>query len=304
VRTLATTLLLLACSTPAPPAEPSRIEREATFERIANAAPLRVELRTQLASRAGESALVLRVTNESDRPLLVDLRDVDRVVSASSPALRLPLSDAQRDELDLISALNELRPGRSLSYATPFVREPWDGSRTVHLGGVLVALDGDRVIELVADGADAQVSCDEPTALPPGAIWVAGHAPFTAAARDVAAFATDLPSLVRAASVGGTADVALLAFSYDPLPIERWRYDACVSTGSCPARAVAQPPGSIQRPAVGMDTAGVAAFCATRALRSPADAELAVMGDAPRPLIDAGDGIIRGGFRCARSEAP
>jgi hypothetical protein len=305
VRASLASLLLLACGAPPPSVTPTVVPEPADVM-VATAAPLRLQVRTRLVSREGEPGLLFRITNESTRALLVDLRDVDRVVRASDgDALRLPLSDEQVSELSEISALREVRPGRSIAYATPFDGAACDGSRTVRLGGVLVALDGDRVIELVADGVEVSVSCEPPSAILSGASWVATTAPFAAEGRAPASFAEGLPDLVRAASVSDGADVSLLAFSYDPRPIERWRYDACVSLGRCSVRVVPQPPGSIQRPAVGMDAAGTTAFCESRGMRTPSEAETTAIGDPPRALLEsAPDGVVTGGFRCVRAEAP
>lgn len=301
-------LIAAGCGTEAPP--PSTTAAATTAESAPQArwlpvvpGRLEVSVRERLGHREGGDGVVFRLTNHGDVPLLVDLRHLGRVLRPDAPsALRLPLSAEQIAELSSVSALAQVQPAQSITYAVAFAAGPCEGTRTVALGGTLTAMDDGRTIEIVADGAQAALSCDAPMAAPAGTTWVTAEGALASAGAEADAFGAGLPDLIRAAAVSGSADVALLPFSYDALPIERWRYDACVSLGRCPERAMAQPPGSIRAPAVGMTSAGVEAFCATRSLRAPSAAEAEAIADPARALLtaDAPD-VVTSGFRCARS---
>lgn len=309
MRTHALALLLLsACGPSAPPTTAAFVpgEPEPAWIPVVSAGLLQVDVRDRLVSHEGGSGLLLRVVNHAETPVLVDLRSAERVIGPDVPAaLRLPLSEAQRSELSSISALAQVGSVAPATYAVAFAPAACDGARDVALGGILVALDDVRTLELVADGANARVSCAAPTAAPAGTMWVAGSGALTAAATSAEEFAAVDDPLLRAASVTQAADVALLPFSYDARPVERWRYDACVSLGRCPARVLPQPPGSIRAPAVGMTPAGVEAFCQARSLRSLSPEETAAVSDLGRALVDPGDhtDLVVTGFRCARSES-
>ena len=297
---------LCGCATEPPSSPPFRAPEPApAWTPVASAAQLEILARDRLATRGEQPAVVFRVTNHGEQAILVDLRDLGRVVRPEAEAApRLPLSDAQVAELSEISALTQIRAGSSITYAVAYALGPCEGTTTVPLGGVLVALDGDRTLELVADGARTPLACLPPGELPAGTTWVSGDSPLSASGRSPADFAEGLPELLRGTSVTGAADVALLPFSFDARPVERWRYDACVATGACPARVVAQPPGSIHAPAVGMTGAGVAALCAARGLRPLTPEEIASVADPARPLIDdPRPEVVTAGLRCARTEA-
>ena len=292
-----------ACGTSAPAHVPQ--EPPETDVSVVRSGGLHVAVHTRFVQHGVGTGLLFRITNEGERAVLVDLRDVDRVIRAGAAgALHMPLSDAQRGELAESSALTPVRPGETALYGVAFDRTHCFSMQTAVLGGVLVALDGDRAIELVADGAEVEIPCLSHVApFPAEASWVDAHAPFAAAAPSASDYAADLPELVRAASVATSADVSLLPFSYDPRPIERWRYDACVALGRCAVRVVAQPPGSIARPAVGMAPPGVAAFCESRGLRALSSEETALVADPARPLLESDVmDVVLAGFRCARTE--
>lgn len=296
-------LATLACSTD-PPVSPAfePAEPEPTWTTVV-AGRLEIAVRDRLASHGAETGVVVRLTNHGEQPLLLDLRDVDRVPHLDvEPATRVPLGEARTAELAEVSGLTSIAGSASVTYAVPTMPPDCEGTRTAAFGGVLYALDGDRTIEIVADGASAPLSCAAPLDAPEGTSWVSGHAPFTAAAASDD-FGAGLPELIRAASVTGAADVALLPFSFDARPVERWRYDACVAAGVCPARAVVQPPGSIRAPAVGMTQAGVEAFCAHRGLRALTSDEVQAVADPGRPLVAGGPpDVVVTGLRCARTE--
>lgn len=315
---LIATLILSACgssaetASPAPspgPPDPPPAPAGAPLEhwtRVAVAGPLELQVRDRLAERDGQAGVVFRLHDHGDAPLLADLRSTARVVRPGAPStLRLPLSDAQVSELSMISALTQVRPDAPATYAVPIEPAACEITRSVPLGGVLVALDDTRTVELVADGVEAELSCAAPTPAPSGTMWVTDAGELAAAGTSTEAFATIADPLLRAAAVDPAAGVALLPFSYDARPVERWRYDACVSLGRCPARLVPQPPGSIRAPAVGMSREGVEAFCATRSLRAPTDEEIAAVRDPGRALIvpPAGVDAVSIGLRCARSES-
>ena len=271
------------------------------WSNVATAGRLDVAVRDRLGSRTEGTGAVFRLTNRGDDPLLVDLRSLRRVVRIDPAAeVQLPLAPAQVEELSAISALTQIAPGASITYAVPFACE---GDTEVAIGGRLNALDGGRTVELVVDAARATLACDAPSPVPVDTMWVSATTDFRAAGARAEDFSADMPPMVRAASISGVGDVALLPFSYDALPIERWRYDACARLGTCPTRIVAQPPGSLRAPAVGMDAAGVAAFCGARDSRPLSEAEVARVADPARALVtaDAPD-VVVAGFRCARNE--
>ncbi len=260
-------------------------------------------MRERAVTRPDGIGVAFRLTNHGDDSLLVDLRSEERVVRpGAEPALALPLTPAQVAELREVSSLSAIAHDQSISYAVAI--DGCTGERTVSLGGSLIAVDGMRTIELVADGAHGHLVCDAPTPPPAGTIWVRDGGPTLAEGRAPESFTEDFATMLRAAAVRSADDIALLPFSYDARPIERWRYDACVSLGTCPARVVAQPPGSITAPAAGMTTAGVEAFCAARSLRALTPEELAAVRDPGRALVSGDDGaVVTAGFRCARSES-
>lgn len=307
--------LVLACGpppaeppteAPAPPPAVSAIAVQA----IVSTPRLLVEVPIALVDRGGTTGLRVRVTNRSDAPLLADLRSVDRVIGVGGVGEarpRMPLTEAQRAELSLISALTSILPHATVEYAVPLALDPaCEGQRHVTLSGVLAIFDGDRVSELIADGTDVALPCSiTPEPLPHGTVWVAQTVPFVAEARAIETFADELAPLVRAASVDPEADIALLPFSYDPRPIERFRYDACVALGRCPERSVAQPPGSLHTPAVGMTWAAADTFCATRGLHVASEPERQVIADQSRALV-TGDAsaLVTSGFACVRPEPP
>lgn len=259
-------------------------------------------MRERAASRPDGIGVVFRLTNHGDDSLLADLRTQERVVRPDAePALALPLTPAQVAELRAVSSLSAIAHDQSISYAVAI--EGCAGERTVSLGGTLTAVDGLRTIELVADGARGHLACDAPTPPPMGTVWVRGGGSTLAGGRARESFTDDFATMLRAASVRSADDIALLPFSYDARPIERWRYDACVSLGTCPARTIAQPPGSIAASAVGMTSAGAETFCAARSLRALTAEELAAVGDPGRALVTSDDpAVVTAGFRCARSE--
>lgn len=275
---------------------------EPTWASLLVAGPLELAARDLVVERAGRMAVLVRVTNRGERPLLLDLRSVDRVVGPDVEAgLRLPLSDAQRTGLAEISALTQVPAGGSVVYGVALAAACEAGDALAY-GGVLVALDEGRTLELTADGATAPVRCT-PAAAPAGVVWVEGRAALAGEPMAVAAFAEGLPALLRAAAVSPEGDVALGELSYDARPIERWRYDACVAGGTCPARERPQPPGSLFAPAVGMTDAAASAFCAARSLRAMTAAEAAASVEPGRVLLaDAPEGLVATGFRCARDE--
>lgn len=306
-RVLVALSIATACGSPAAPSTQAAVPElasapEATWIDVGVAGRLELVVRAEPAPHEGDTGLVFRVTNHGDAPILADLRSLDRVVRPDAPAgVRLPLSDEQTSRLLEISALVSIDPERSITYAVPFACE---GAESVALGGTLTTFDNGRVLTLVADGASATVSCAATTAAPPGTIWVSGSAALEGTPRAADAFTADFPTLLRGASIAPSADVSLLAFSYDARPIERWRYDACVSLDHCPARTIAQPPGSIGAPAVGMSLAGAQAFCETRSLRAMSPLETASVGDQARALLDSdAPDLVTAGFRCARTEA-
>ena len=305
--------LVMACGTaaeqpqsPSPRTEPVAPVEELPRETIFATARILLEVPLALVQRDGVTGLRFRVTNRSDAPLLADLRSADRVVGTRPPRVHMPLSDAQRSELSLISSLTSIAPGATVEYAVPLASfDPsCEGERRVALAGVLIVIDGDRTSELVADGASVAIPCDRRVdALQAGTIWVAEDAPITAESRALSSFAEGMAPLVRGASIDPGAPIALLAFSYDPRPIERFRYDACVELGRCPARAIPQPPGSLHAPAVGMTWEAADAFCVSRGLRVASEAERNAIADPSRELV-SGDArtTVLAGFSCARAE--
>jgi hypothetical protein len=309
--TLGSLALLLACG--APPAEPSSeapttasapLPRVAT-QMVLSTPRLLVEIPQALVDHEGTLGMRVRVTNRSEDPLLADLRSADRVIGAGEPRVRMPLSEAQRGELSLISALTSIGPHEVIEYAVPLPdADACEGTRHVALSGVLVLFDGDRISELIADGTDVSIPCTTtPEPLAPGTPWVGAEVPTAAAARTLESFGEELAPLVRAASVDPEADIALLAFSYDARPIERYRYDACVALGRCPARTIAQPPGSLQTPAVGMSWEGAEAFCATRGLHVASEPERRIIADPSRMLVTGNAAaVVLSGFACVRPE--
>jgi hypothetical protein len=303
---------LVACGSPseAPPSSPTPPPDTAVHWQTLLATPqVEVAVRREPALREAETGLVMRITRRDDptslgpaAPILVDLRDRTRVIGPEpAPGPHLPLSDAQRAELGRTSTLAAL--GDALTYAVPVALPACTGERVIPLGGVLAMLDDVRVIEVTGDGAELRIPCDAtPLPLEAGTPWVTGSAPFAAAGRDPTDLASDLPPLLQAASLGG-GEVALLSFSYDARPIERFRYDACVASERCPAREAPQPPGSLRAPAVGMTWAAADAFCATRGLHVASAEQRAAIGEPPRPLVEGDDAtIVRSGFRCAAVE--
>lgn len=307
---LALFLLATACGTgTSAPSEPPPSEQAAeaavTWFTIVAASHVEVQVQDRLAIHGSGTGALFRIANHGETALLVDLRGAARVIAPDAPAaLRLPLSDAQRSELAESSGLSQVLAGQSIIYGVPFAPPACTGHRRVAIGGVLDALDQERTVELVADGADALFSCDAPIAAPTETHWVAAAGDLTAAGRRPEDFAEDMPAMLRAASVTGSAEVSLLPFSFDARPIERWRYDACVSLARCPERALPQPPGSIHASALGMSSAGAEAFCQARSLHAltPEQAQ-AVADPAPaRVPADVPD-LVVSGFRCARSES-
>jgi hypothetical protein len=285
---------------PAPPHVPLPVQT------IVSTPRLLVEVPLGLVDREGTIGLVFRVTNRSEASLLADLRSVDRVIGVGPAAPHMPLTEAQRGELSLVSALTSLTPGETITYAVPAgaLDPSCDGERHLSVSGVLVVLDGDRVAELIADGTEVAIPCAAPIeARAPGTIWVADRVPMLAEDRALETFADELAPLVRAASVDPETEIALLAFSYDARPIERFRYDACVALGRCPARSVPQPSGSLHTPAVGMSWEAADAFCVTRGLHVASEPERLVIRDASRALVPGDPStLVRSGFACVRPE--
>lgn len=274
---------------------------EATWTSLLVAGPVEVAARDRVADHGGASAALLRVTNRGERPLLLDLRSVERVIGPSlEAALRLPLSDAQRAGLAEISALTQVPAGGSVVYGVAL--GACEESDAAAFGGLLVALDDGRSLELTGDGAHAPLRCGAASA-PAGVVWVGAEAALAGEPTVPTAYREGLPELLRAAAVTTEGEVHLGALSYDARPIERWRYDACVASGTCPAREVPQPPGSLFAPAVGMSQAGATAFCSARSLRPMTEAEQAASVEPGRPLLtDAPAGVVTTAFRCARDE--
>ncbi len=276
---------------------------EASWSSLFVAGPIELAARDHVADHAGIGSMLIRLTNRGDRPLLLDLRSVERVVAPHAPAgVRLPLSEAQRVALGRISALTQIEAGGVLVYGVALGQACDDGAE-IELGGAMVALDEERTLEIDGDGARTTLRCAALPA-PAGVLWVEGHAALVGEPTAPTAFREGLPELLRAATVSSEGEVQLRAHSYDARPIERWRYDACVATGECPARQTEQPPGTLRAPAVGMTAAGVLAFCAARSLRPMTAEEVAASVEPGRPLlIDAPEGVTAAGFRCARDEA-
>ena len=108
---------------------------------------------------------------------------------------------------------------------------------------------------------------------------------------------------------GGHGEISLLAFEFDSDPVESWRYDACVASGECTARALAQPAGDgPSSPAVGMRWQDAEAFCKQRGMSAQTPVQ-------DRAIRDTGAGSLGpnrfdaslaerdviAGFRCARA---
>ncbi len=314
--------LLVACGAPPEASAPAvgspppvvQLEPELPRQTIAQTSRLLVEVPLGLAAREGTPGLRVRLTNRSDAPLLADLRSSDRVigvegVSGSRPGgARMPLTADQRAELALVSALTSIPAGGAVEYAVPLpaLAPDCEGVRRIPLSGVLIVLDGDRVTELAADGVEVEVPCEaSPAPLRSGTPWVAERVPMAAPDRPYETFGEELAPLVRAASVDPTAEIALLSFSYDPRPIERFRYDACVALGRCPARSVGQPAGSLHAPAVGMTWEGAEAFCVTRGLHVASAGERQAIADPSRELVTGDPStIVLAAFSCVHAEAP
>jgi hypothetical protein len=119
-------------------------------------------------------------------------------------------------------------------------------------------------------------------------------------------------ALARATSLdvtlGPGREVSLLPFEFDPVPIARWRYDACVAETVCPPRDFPQPAvDGPDAPAVGMHWEHANRFCEARGMRAQSPEQDRAIRDSGGVALgparlNAGndDEHVLAGFRCTR----